>query len=269
MTSEIRYGYHIFAPDMHRIFNISPDAMSETIKELRSAVHRATIDSGFDQPNFDAVSEISMVVNARPSLMAELVALIKARVKCQSTGTAHLAICLLNNLMHRLGFDFREQVSIKVLRRILKLAKPLKGTHPSIQRKAAASIKDWAATFGSDPRLSTFADAAAELATKEAPQSRRTLPPPPGPAAHPPQPHEPSLRPVSASDPDLHAMACRAGLGDLTMAELLKLARSSQSAIAEQIRTTRDGGRARQLCAFYRQLTADIDHYAGLAASAP
>ena len=120
------------------------DAISAATKELRSAVHRATIDSGFDQTNLDAVSEISMVVNVRPCLMLELVALIKARVKCQSSGTAHHAICLLDNLMHRLGFEFREQVSIKALGRILKLAMPLKGTHPSIQKKAAASIKDCA-----------------------------------------------------------------------------------------------------------------------------
>ena len=240
------------------------DAMSAAIKELKSAVHRATID----QTNLDAVSEISMVVNGRPSLMPELVALVKARVKCQSSGTAYLAICLLDSLMHRLGFEFREQVSIKVLGRILKLAMPLKGTHPSIQKKAAASIKDWAATFACEPRLSSFADAAAELASKEAPQSRRTSQPPPGPAAHPPQPHEPSCGPASACEPDLHAMACRAGLGDLTTAQLLELARASQSAIAEQIRATRDGERGRQLRALYRQLTADIDHYSGLSASA-
>ncbi len=128
---------------MNSIFNISPKkvAMSAAIKELKSAVHRATIDSGFDQTYMDAVSEICMIVNVRPSLIPELVALVKARVKCLSTGTAHLAICLLDNLMRRLGFEFREQVSIKMLGRILKLAMPLKGTHLSIQRMAAASIK--------------------------------------------------------------------------------------------------------------------------------
>ncbi len=273
------------------------DGISAAIRELRSAVHRATIDSGFDDANTDVLSEIKMILKIRPSLLPELVTLTKARVKSSSAGTAFLAICLLDNLMHRLGFEFQEQVSIKVLGRILKLAMPQKGIHPSIQKKAAASIKDWAATFGSDPHLSSFADAAAELASKEAPQSRRTVLPPPGPAAHttyeplPPAPpaHRtsqpypaPTMRPPLRQEasltpdptpppppPDLHAMARKVGAGGLTTAELLELARESQSAIAEQIRASPDGERARQLHALHRQLAADIAHYSGRAASAP
>jgi hypothetical protein len=246
------------------------DGASTAIKELRAAVHRATIDFGFDQPSLDPVSEINMILELRPSLTSELVALIKARVKCPSAGTAYLAICLLDNLMQSLGFGFHEQVSIRLLGRILKLAMPQKGTHPSIQKKAAASIKERSANLGDDPHLSSFADAAADLASKETPQSRRTSQPPPGPTAHPPRPHKPTLAPAFASEPDLYAMACRAGVGGLTTAQMLELARASQSAIAEQIRATRDGERGRQLRALHRRLTANIDHYAaGREAAAP
>ncbi len=159
--------------------------------------------------------------------------------------------------MHRLGLEFQEQVAIKVLGRILKLAMPQRGTHPSIQKKAAASIKEWAATVGPNSHLSSssFANAAGELASKEATQQRRASQPL-------------TLAPGPASVSDLHAMACRAGLGDLTTEQLLELARISQSAIAEQISATHDGERSRQLRFLHRHLTADIDHFSCSAASA-
>jgi len=134
--------------------------------KLKAAVFRATNDAGDGEGDPAAMIEISEKLREHPNLIVEAVKNIKARIKDKSPAVSLLALDLLDQCMQSNGLQLQMQVQKKVLPRILKFALPNKGTHQLINLKCANLIRSWV-EYGSDGRLSEFANASKELARAE------------------------------------------------------------------------------------------------------
>ena len=255
-----------------RIFRTSSE--SEAIKDLKASIHRATIDLGQGRDS-EIKNDIKNILRARPALLPEAVTLIKERIKNTSVSISYNGMCVIDEMLNEFGFEFQEQVATRVLERVLKLAMPQKGTHPTLQRKAATLIKGWAESFGSDPHLAAFSKAADELSRKElavvgcdstAPSRATSLPTSEASTNSETDNAQISV-PLSAT---AAPKVSRSGdLSRLTTLELLELAKVSQVAISKQMQTISDPEKIKQLSVLYQQLSDDIQHYSRRTTSVP
>ncbi len=240
---------------------------SEAIKQLKAAVFLGTIDNGLGKGDPGAIDTINGVLKDRPQLTKEAIALIKTRIKDRCVSISVIGMDVLDQCMKSNGFDFHAHVSKKVLNRVLKLSVPHKGTHPQLQRKAATLIREWGASYGSDPRLSDFSKAAADLEKKtgDASSSASTVS---SPRAQPrlktatniQRPHSwPNAK--SSETAEIVASARRRSCPDLSVLsgmEVVELAKISQKAIMEQMQATRDPAKIQTLQGLHDQLSADL-----------
>ena len=213
----------------------------EGSKNLRLAVLRGTQENCGLSGEFNAVNVVCDILKQKPQLVPDAVSMMRERIADNSVTTSYMGLDLLDRCMRANGLEFHFYVTKRALDQVLRLAIPSSATHPQVQRKAAALIAEWEATFRSDSRLRSFSDAAAELARRSAAAACKK-------------------RPVRAAPPEAPD---NRRLSTLSTAELIALARLSQRAILAQIRTATDAARMKELEGLHDQLARDLaDYYA-------
>ena len=236
----------------------------EVVKQLKCQVKRGTAHSVLAKNDTSTIQAINSILQSNPDLIPEAVALIKARVKDRCLSTSLNGLDVLDQCIRTSGFEFQHHVVKKVLPRVLKLAAPHKGIHPHVQQKAALLIREWAVSYGSDPHLSEFSAAAAELERKyaEAPSAA-----PSSRARKSAQKESEIPRPNSwshSTNPEISSTVAAArrrsctDLSCLSGMEIAELAKLSQRKIKEQMAVTADPEKLLTLQGLYDQLADDL-----------
>ena len=251
----LRFPFEISLLSMRNVRIIPKSSISERweaveseSKRLRGFILQCT-DCNCDGPpkSCIAVASICKILKHNPRLISEAIDIIIERVKDKCVTTAFTALELLDKCMTVIGFEFQFYVAKLALKRVLLLAYPTSGTHLIVQRKADSLIDHWAATLGSDSRIPGFASAAADLNRQKTCHFDNRA----------------GFRgPLSLDRTgDAPAKQRNRRLSALSTAELIGLAKASQQAIMDQIRTAKDPKQLRALRALHDQLAADLADY--------
>ena len=234
-----------------------------SVRNLKTTIHCGTVDNGFGKGEANTAAEINQVLYEKPNLASEAVSIIKARIKDKNASTSKIAMDLLGELMSTNDHSFHTIVQQKVLSRVSKLAAPNKGIHPHVQRRAEALIRVWGTRYGSVHGLEQFGAAAAKLGKPTEPQSSvicqtsktSTV------ASLVIRSHSwPKLKPTSVSSSDAWRKSC-IDLSSMSKPEVVELAKASQKAIMEQIRSSTDPEKIASLRNLHDQLSEDIEYY--------
>jgi hypothetical protein len=126
---------------------VSGGAASLLSEKLGSILQSYVTIEALTSPSFaHAARDAAALVAAEPdpAVAQQAAALLSARVRERSPAAACAAVRLLVACVPAAGPDFRRLVAARALPRILYLAVPDKGTHPVLQRSAAAAVRSWA-----------------------------------------------------------------------------------------------------------------------------
>jgi hypothetical protein len=247
-TKAACYIWAIFFIPILKSTMFGPNAydQAECSKNLRQAVLRGTQGNCGVSGEFNAVHAVCDILKQKPQLVPDAVSIMRERIADNCVTTSYMGLDLLDRCMRANGLEFHFYVTKRALDQVLRLAIPSSATHPQVQRKAAALIAEWEATFRSDSRLRSFSDAAMELARQSAAASCKK-------------------RPVRAAAAEVQD---NRRLSTLSTTELIALAKMSQRAILAQIRAADNPARQQELTELYDQLTNDLaDYYARADAS--
>jgi hypothetical protein len=129
-------------------------------KPMKIAVFRCTVETESGKVNEVALLQLINILKERPKLICKTIQLIKERIDNPSPSTCCMAMILLAELMQQSGYDLHRQVMQTLLHRLMELAIRSEGVHPRIQLVALTLIRGWGVSYGTDPRLFEFADAA-------------------------------------------------------------------------------------------------------------